>query len=127
MTKHPVVVNGVVRWRESGVKRPVAAKAPARETLFRYVMGDALRDIRIREGKTLRDVSRDSKVSLGYLSEIERGKKEASSELLADVCKALNVPIYTLLRIIADRLEMQATAEVPDAATHFNATLAGIS
>jgi transcriptional regulator with XRE-family HTH domain len=45
----------------------------------------------------LRDVSRDAQVSLGYLSELERGQKEASSELLAAVCNALDTPLSILL------------------------------
>src|SRR6476619_7087489 len=47
----------------------------------------------MRQGRTLRQVSADARVSLGYISEIERGQKEASSELLASICSALDVPL----------------------------------
>ncbi|MFT4147215.1 MAG: helix-turn-helix transcriptional regulator [Micrococcaceae bacterium] len=113
MAKHPVVVDGIVRWRE--VKTPSEkVVAQAQEPLLREVTGDVLRSVRNHKGRTLREVSKDSKVSLGYLSEVERGKKEASSELLAAICAAMGIPVYTLLRIIADRLEMQSKVQVPD-------------
>ncbi|GAA1902501.1 MAG: helix-turn-helix transcriptional regulator [Williamsia herbipolensis] len=61
--------------------------------LLREALGDSLRRVRIEQGRTLRQVSTDARVSLGYLSEIERGQKEASSELLASICGALRVDI----------------------------------
>ena len=67
--------------------------------LFRRELGDVLRDYRQRQGRTLREVSSDARVSLGYLSEVERGQKEASSELLQSICRALNVPMSHVLRI----------------------------
>ena len=65
--------------------------------LMRQVIGEELRRRRNEQGRTLRDVSRDAQVSLGYLSELERGQKEASSELLAAVCTALDTPLSILL------------------------------
>lgn len=65
--------------------------------LMRQVIGEELRRRRNEQGRTLRDVSRDAQVSLGYLSELERGQKEASSELLAAVCSALDTPLSSLL------------------------------
>jgi hypothetical protein len=65
--------------------------------LMRQVIGEELRRRHNEQGRTLRDVSRDAQVSLGYLSELERGQKEASSELLAAVCTALDTPLSTLL------------------------------
>lgn len=65
--------------------------------LMRQVIGEELRRRRNEQGRTLRDVSRDAQVSLGYLSELERGQKEASSELLAAVCNALETPLSSLL------------------------------
>lgn len=65
--------------------------------LMRQVIGEELRRRRTEQSRTLRDVSRDAQVSLGYLSELERGQKEASSELLAAVCGALETPLSTLL------------------------------
>ncbi len=61
-------------------------------TLLREVIGDVLRRARIEQGRTLREVSDSARVSLGYLSEVERGRKEASSELLSAICGALDVP-----------------------------------
>lgn len=65
--------------------------------LLRQVIGDELRRRRTEQSRTLREVSRDAQVSLGYLSELERGQKEASSELLAAVCNALDTPLSSLL------------------------------
>ncbi|QOR48726.1 helix-turn-helix transcriptional regulator [Trueperella pecoris] len=74
--------------------------------LFRRELGDVLRDYRQRQGRTLREVSSDARVSLGYLSEVERGQKEASSELLQSICRALNVPMSHVLRLVADRIDL---------------------
>jgi transcriptional regulator with XRE-family HTH domain len=71
--------------------------------ILRNELGDVLRGARLTQGKTLRDVSSDARVSLGYLSEVERGQKEASSELLASICDALDVPMSEVLRDVADR------------------------
>ena len=65
--------------------------------LMREVLGESLREQRTAQGRTLREVSQDARVSLGYLSEIERGQKEASSELLAAICGALDVPLSIVL------------------------------
>lgn len=72
--------------------------------LLRRLLGDVLRRHRVRQGRTLRDVSAAAKVSLGYLSEIERGRKEASSELLAAICAALDVSLVDVLREVSDDL-----------------------
>ena len=60
--------------------------------LLREVIGDVLRRARTEQGRTLREVSDTARVSLGYLSEVERGRKEASSELLNAICGALDIP-----------------------------------
>jgi transcriptional regulator with XRE-family HTH domain len=65
--------------------------------LLRKVIGDALRARRLAQRRTLREVSTAANVSLGYLSEIERGHKEASSELLASICDALGAPLSEML------------------------------
>ena len=65
--------------------------------LLRDAVGDGLRDARTRQHRTLRDVSTAANVSLGYLSEVERGRKEASSELLASICDALDLELSDLL------------------------------
>ena len=76
--------------------RPVNQPASGEQALLRRELGEVLRDYRQRQGRTLREVSSDARVSLGYLSEVERGQKEASSELLSSICKALNVPLRAL-------------------------------
>jgi transcriptional regulator with XRE-family HTH domain len=70
--------------------------------LLRHLLGDALRRLRLRQGRTLREVSASARVSLGYLSEVERGQKEASSELLASICAALGTPLSQVLREVSD-------------------------
>ncbi|ACS30253.1 helix-turn-helix transcriptional regulator [Micrococcus luteus] len=82
--------------------------------LLRHEIGDVLRDVRQLQGRTLREVSHDARVSLGYLSEVERGQKEASSELLASICQALDIPLSYLLREVSDRLVEQEGMVVPD-------------
>ena len=62
-------------------------------------MGDQLRKQRLSQKRSLRDISKNAKVSLGYLSEVERGQKEASSELLGAICGALNLSLSKLTRI----------------------------
>jgi transcriptional regulator with XRE-family HTH domain len=66
-------------------------------SLLREVLGDVLRRARTKQARTLREVSDTARVSLGYLSEVERGRKEASSELLSAICDALDVPLSQLL------------------------------
>jgi XRE family transcriptional regulator, stress-response regulator len=79
--------------------------------LLRRVIGDALRARRQGQHRTLREVSTAANVSLGYLSEIERGQKEASSELLASICDALGAQLSEVLREASDTL---AFAEAVD-------------
>jgi transcriptional regulator with XRE-family HTH domain len=81
--------------------------------LLRRLVGDVLRRRRQDQGRTLREVSGLARVSLGYLSEVERGQKEASSELLAAICEALGVRMSDLLREVSESL---ATAESSAAA-----------
>ncbi len=79
--------------------------------LLRRELGDVLREQRQGQGRTLREVSASAAVSLGYLSEVERGEKEASSELLASICDALEVPMSTILREVSDRFESAESLE----------------
>ena len=74
--------------------------------LVRGLLGDVLRRKRLRQGRTLREVSADARVSLGYLSEVERGQKEASSELLGSICEALDVPMSEVMREVSDNLAL---------------------
>src|SRR3954452_7243868 len=72
--------------------------------LLREAIAGSIRRARTERRRTLRDVSREARVSLGYLSEIERGRKEPSSELLAAICEALALPLPELLDEVADAL-----------------------
>jgi transcriptional regulator with XRE-family HTH domain len=78
--------------------------------LFRRLLGDVLRERRAELGLTLRDVSKEARVSLGYISEIERGQKEASSELLASLCGALDMPLSLVLREVSDAVALEEEA-----------------
>ncbi|HWG02002.1 MAG TPA: helix-turn-helix transcriptional regulator [Trebonia sp.] len=83
--------------------------------LLRQLLGDVLRRLRVRQGRTLREVSASARVSLGYLSEVERGRKEASSELLAAICAALDTPLSQVFREVSDNFalaELQADSAV---------------
>ena len=86
--------------------------------LLRQEIGDVLRDARRQQGRTLREVSSVARVSLGYLSEVERGQKEASSELLSSICGALQVPLSSVLREVSQRVaaaeHLGADVKVPD-------------
>jgi transcriptional regulator with XRE-family HTH domain len=72
--------------------------------LVRQEIGDVLRDYRLQKAMTLRQVASRASVALGYLSEVERGQKEASSEILASVADALDTPISVIMREVGDRL-----------------------
>jgi len=81
--------------------------------LFRQRLGDVLRGRRAELGLTLREVSGLARVSLGYISEVERGQKEASSELLASLCEALELPLSAVLRDVADAVAVEEAATAP--------------
>jgi transcriptional regulator with XRE-family HTH domain len=78
--------------------------------LFRRLLGEVLRSRRIHQGRTLRQVSADARVSLGYISEIERGQKEASSEMLAALCAALDAPLSEILSEVSDAVALEEAA-----------------
>jgi transcriptional regulator with XRE-family HTH domain len=78
--------------------------------LLRRLLGDVLRRQRQRQGRTLREVSAAARVSLGYLSEVERGQKEASSELLSSICDALDLQMSVLMREVSDELSLAELA-----------------
>lgn len=82
-------------------------------TLLRRELGDVLRERRRAQGRTLREVSASASVSLGYLSEIERGEKEASSELLASLCSALDAPLSQVLRDVSEAVALEEAASAP--------------
>jgi transcriptional regulator with XRE-family HTH domain len=83
--------------------------------VLRDVIGTELRRARKEQGRTLREVAGAARVSLGYLSEVERGQKEASSELLASICMALDTPLSSLLHSVSltvAALEVGASADI---------------
>ena len=115
MVKQPVSVNGVVRWKDVGLADKAKSDQKGRKmVVLRHEIGDVLRDVRQRQGRTLREVSHSARVSLGYLSEVERGQKEASSELLSSICSALDVPLSLMLREVSDRVAVAEGVAVPD-------------
>jgi transcriptional regulator with XRE-family HTH domain len=81
--------------------------------LLRHLLGDVLRRLRLRQGRTLREVSASARVSLGYLSEVERGQKEASSELLSAICGALETPLSHVLREVSDNFALAELQSAP--------------
>src|SRR5580765_5520567 len=102
--------------------------------LLRNALGETLRDARNRQNRTLRDVSTAANVSLGYLSEVERGRKEASSELLAAICEALDIALSDVLAeaaeviarsLAADGAEVLMPARRPIGLRHMDLRLAG--
>jgi transcriptional regulator with XRE-family HTH domain len=84
--------------------------------LVRRLLGHVLRHERLRQGRTLRDVSATARVSLGYISEIERGQKEASSECLSAICGALDIPLSRVMAEVSDEIAREEAALVGIAA-----------
>ncbi|MFH9265505.1 helix-turn-helix domain-containing protein [Streptomyces sp. NPDC017546] len=80
------------------------APAPPREPLWRDLVGEVLRRERRAQGRTLKDVSGASRISMAYLSEVERGRKEASSEVLAAAAQALGLSLADVLALAGERL-----------------------
>lgn len=78
---------------------------------MRDVIGDVLRDERLDQERTLADVADEAAVSLPYLSEVERGRKEVSSDLLESICDALELPLVDVLERAADRLRIDAGSQ----------------
>ena len=82
------------------------AESPNKQVLLRELIGESLREERMAQAKTLREVSKAARVSLGYLSEVERGQKEASSELLAAICHALDLPLSAILNLVSEKMAL---------------------
>jgi transcriptional regulator with XRE-family HTH domain len=81
-----------------------SGRGPRPRPLLRTMLGDVLRRIRREQGRTLADVARAAKVSMPYLSEVERGRKEASSEVLVAICDALHIELSDLLAVVGHDL-----------------------
>ncbi|MEV7302107.1 helix-turn-helix domain-containing protein [Streptomyces clavifer] len=95
--------------------RPVPAAAPgpapaAREPLWRDVVGDVLRRERLAQERTLKDVAEDARISMPYLSEIERGRKEASSEVIAAAARSLGLGLADVLSLAQVEIGRRCTA-----------------
>jgi transcriptional regulator with XRE-family HTH domain len=86
--------------------------------LVRHEIGDVLRDFRQQKGATLRQIASRANVALGYLSEVERGQKEASSEILASIAEALDIPLSDIMHEVGNRLavfeQIVPRSTVPD-------------
>jgi len=82
----------------------MSSLTPVKQVLVRELIGESLREARTDQGRTLREVSKAARVSLGYLSEVERGQKEASSELLASICGALDLPLSVVLTVTSEKM-----------------------
>src|ERR1700680_1394718 len=91
----------------------LASEGSATMVLLRQLLGDVLRRLRLRQGRTLREVSASARVSLGYLSEVERGQKEASSALLAALCTALGTPLSHVLGEVSDSFALAELQSEP--------------
>ncbi|MDR2348316.1 MAG: helix-turn-helix transcriptional regulator [Bifidobacteriaceae bacterium] len=126
--------DGAKRYRVSQKQVQIHQDPPVKQAkggknmaLLRNELGHVLRANRLRQQRTLREVSAAARVSLGYLSEVERGQKEASSELLASICDALGLPLWTTLREVSNRLESHGSNWVPDSPDQlFEDELAGV-
>ena len=80
--------------------------------LLRQAEGHTLRNARTNQSRTLRDVAREARVSLGYLSEVERGQKEASSELLNAICEALGLTLSSVMTGVTHELASRESAKL---------------
>jgi transcriptional regulator with XRE-family HTH domain len=88
-------------------------RRPRSKPLLRNLIGDVLRRSRQQQRRTLADVARAARVSVPYLSEVERGRKEASSEILAAVCAALRIDLSDLLAAVGRDLDRDRAPVIP--------------
>ncbi|RAV34114.1 Transcriptional regulator ClgR [Corynebacterium heidelbergense] len=89
---------------------PAGGCMPTEEPLLREALGSTLKESRMANGFTLRDLAKLANVSPGYLSELERGRKEVSSELLASVCHAMGVSVASIILEAASMMTLDAAA-----------------
>jgi len=87
-------------------------RRPSAEPLWRHVLGRRLRALRERQNRTLTDVAERAGISPQYLSEIERGRKEPSSEMIAAVAGALGTTLVDLSGQITDELRRQRVLDL---------------
>jgi XRE family transcriptional regulator, stress-response regulator len=100
------------------------SESAIKPVLVRQLIGESLREERIAQARTLREVSKAAQVSLGYLSEVERGQKEASSELLAAICAALDVPLSTVLNVVSEKMAQHEQISSSEQVTSLHAVRA---
>ncbi|MEU1128232.1 helix-turn-helix transcriptional regulator [Streptomyces sp. NPDC005899] len=84
-----------------------------REPLWRDVVGEVLRRERLAQERTLKDVAEAARISMPYLSEVERGRKEASSEVLAAAARSLGLGLGELLYLAQEELVRRLPAGLP--------------
>ncbi|MEU9040578.1 MULTISPECIES: helix-turn-helix transcriptional regulator [unclassified Kitasatospora] len=109
----PPVSGGATRAPQRPAGTPRAPLTPApKEPLWRDLVGDALRRERLAQERTLKDVAEAARISVPYLSELERGRKEASSEVLAAAARALGLGLADLLSLAQDELARYAPSPV---------------
>ncbi|MER6347187.1 helix-turn-helix domain-containing protein [Streptomyces sp. NPDC001595] len=102
MTNHAPDEARVIPLRPRPAAPPHRGPAPertAKEPLLRDLVGDVLRRERLAQERTLKDVADAARISMPYLSEVERGRKEASSEVLAAAAGALGLGLGDLLAL----------------------------
>ncbi len=106
-------MSNVLRFPSNGRTNEMASAVhqPADQPKLRNVIGAVLRDERLEQGRTLADIAGDAAVSLPYLSEVERGRKEVSSEVLGSICDALDLPLVEVVERVAERLRVDASTQ----------------
>lgn len=100
----PAAANPAVVRPVRPVEPSASPASPAREPLWRDLVGDVLRRERLAQERTLKDVADEARISMPYLSEVERGRKEASSEVLAAAARALGLGLGDLLSLARTEL-----------------------
>jgi transcriptional regulator with XRE-family HTH domain len=92
------------------LRRQAPPQPPPPEPLWREVLGQRLRALRQDHAETLSETAARAGVSPQYLSEIERGRKEPSSEMIAALAGALGTTLIGLTEQVADDLRRQQHA-----------------
>jgi len=92
---------------------PASADPQGNEPLWRQALGEQLRAVRHDHGERLSDIAERAGVSPQYLSEVERGRKEPSSEMIAAISGALGLTLIDLTLAVAESLIVRE-AGVPD-------------
>lgn len=110
----PAPARGTQRPRPLLAPRHVPTAPAEKEPLWRDLVGDVLRRERLAQERTLKDVAEAARISMPYLSELERGRKEASSEVLAAAARALGLGLPDLLSLAQDELTRLARVRRPD-------------